>query len=423
MTRHPLARPLVWTLLLLGPPAGHLLAVDDARFLPHWQAAPHTIRAVDGADIAWGKPGWNDTRSIDWQRYAQGEYVGHGRSAHVEKYRLRPGDVLDFVLRVTRRETSGPYRLNPGDRLRIESVTDDEIDEELVVDPDGTIAPRLLGSIHVARRSVAQVREELERRYQAYYKVPAITVTPTVVNARLEDLRATADDRRGRGGQTRQATVTPEGTVRLTALGVVPAQGLSLDELKRELDERLAVRVEGVELTPVLVSRAPRYVYVVGEVKKPGRYELAGPTTVMQAISLAGGWNHGGNLWSTVVFRRGDDWRLLASRLELRTPLYGHQPARGGRSQDQPPGGRQRRQPGIHQGSLRCGALPRLCEHEFRQVIGHSAQHLRRAPRHAGHPHTGRPHTGHAHAGHPHATSVRQIWKREISGDATRSRK
>ncbi|HEV3004452.1 MAG TPA: polysaccharide biosynthesis/export family protein [Pirellulales bacterium] len=298
MTRHPLAGPLVWALLL-----------------------------VDGADVARSEPGWNDARPIDWQRYAQGEYVGHGRSTHVDHYRLRPGDVLDFVLRVTRRETSGPYRLNPGDRLRIESVTDDEIDEELVVDPDGTIAPRLLGSIHVARRSVAQVREELERRYQAFYKLPAITVTPTVVNARLEDLRATADDRRGRGGQTRQAAVTPEGTVQLTAIGVVPAQGLSLDELKRELDERLAARVEGVELTPVLVSRAPRYAYVVGEVKKPGRYELAGPTTVMQVISLAGGWNRGGNLWSTVVFRRGDDWRLLATRLELRTPLYGHEPA------------------------------------------------------------------------------------------------
>jgi polysaccharide biosynthesis/export protein len=104
-------------------------------------------------------------------------------------------------------------------------------------------------------------------------------------------------------------------------------QGLSLDELKRELDERLADRVEGVEFTPVLITRAGRYVYVLGEVVKPGRYLITGPTTAMQAISLAGGWNYGGNLWNVVVYRRGDDWRLLATRLDLRGALYGHRPA------------------------------------------------------------------------------------------------
>ena len=49
-------------------------------------------------------------------------------------------------------------------------------------------------------------------------------------------------------------------------------------------------------------------------------------TTAMQAISIAGGWIYGGNLWNTVVFRRGDDWRLLATKLDLRGPLYGKRP-------------------------------------------------------------------------------------------------
>ncbi|MGH7193787.1 MAG: polysaccharide biosynthesis/export family protein, partial [Candidatus Saccharimonadales bacterium] len=143
---------------------------------------------------------------------------------------------------------------------------------------------------------------------------------------RLEDLRATVDSRFGFGGQSRLARVTPEGTIQLPAVGSVPAQGLTLDELKRELDERYAQFVDGIEITPVLTQRAARYVYVVGEVKTPGRYELTGPTTAMQSISLAGGWNYGGNLWNTVVFRRGDDWRLLATRLDLRGPLYGKRP-------------------------------------------------------------------------------------------------
>jgi len=327
---HPLARPLVWALPLvmllpaLATPDTNEGSRKSADAVP---AAPYSINAVDGAEIAVGEPGWKTARPIEWQRYAQGEYVGHERFSHVNDYRLRPGDVLDFVLRVTRRETSHPYRINPGDRLQIDSFTDEALNEELIVQADGTITPRLLGSVHVARRPVQQIRDDLERRYQAFYKIPAITVTPIRVNARLEDLRATADDRMGRGGQARRATVTPEGTVQLAALGSISVQGLSLDELKCELDERLADRVEGVEFTPVLVTRADRYVYVLGEVVTPGRYLITGPTTAMQAISLAGGWNYGGNLWNVVVFRRGDDWRLLATRLDLRGALYGHRPA------------------------------------------------------------------------------------------------
>ena len=44
--------------------------------------------------------------------------------------------------------------------------------------------------------------------------------------------------------------------------------------------------------------------YVLGEVKLPGRYPLDAPTTVMQAISMAGSWNVGAHIEHIVVFRR-----------------------------------------------------------------------------------------------------------------------
>ncbi|HEV3003899.1 MAG TPA: polysaccharide biosynthesis/export family protein [Pirellulales bacterium] len=294
-------------------------------------AAPCAIRGLDCADGTCGQQGWNAARPIDWQRFAQGEYVGHSRSAHVESYLLRVYDELEFVFRLTRVETSRPYQLNVGDEIRVESFTDPLLDRDLAVQPDGTITLRLLGQVRATRRSVDQLRQELEALYTAYYKTPAITVTPLKVNTKLEDLRATVDSRMGFGGQSRRARVTPEGTIQLPLVGSVPAQGLTFDELKRELDERYAAEgIEGFEAMPVLVTKAPRFVYVLGEVKLPGRYELVGPTTVMQAISLAGGWNYGGNLWKTVVFRRGDDWRLMATMLDLREPLYGKSPCPAG---------------------------------------------------------------------------------------------
>jgi polysaccharide biosynthesis/export protein len=77
---------------------------------------------------------------------------------------------------------------------------------------------------------------------------------------------------------------------------------------------------------PVLAQRAPRYVYVLGEVRLPGRYTLEAPTTVMQAISMAGSWTVGAHITHVVVFRRVDDWRLVATMLDLRAAMLGRRP-------------------------------------------------------------------------------------------------
>jgi polysaccharide export outer membrane protein len=181
--------------------------------------------------------------------------------------------------------------------------------------------------VRASGRTAEELREDLEEQYTRYYKVPSITVTPIKVDTRLEDLRAAVDSRFGQGGQRGVARVTPEGTIQATGIGSMPAQGLTLEELNRELDARYAQLVEGIEVTPVLIRRAPRYVYVVGEVAIPGRYDLTGPTTAMQAITLAGGWNNGGNLREIVVFRRDENWQLMATRLDLRGALLGKRPA------------------------------------------------------------------------------------------------
>ena len=81
-----------------------------------------------------------------------------------------------------------------------------------------------------------------------------------------------------------------------------------------------------MQVIPMLSQRAPRYVYVLGEVNNPGRFELAGPTTALQSMAMAGSWRVGANLRQIVVFRRGDDWRLMATQIDLQGALLGHQP-------------------------------------------------------------------------------------------------
>jgi polysaccharide export outer membrane protein len=306
-------------------------------------AAPYPIWAVDSsAGAGCGEVGWNARGSVDWQSYAQGEYVGHARLPHVDEYRIRVDDQIAFVFRLTREETSTPYELQVGDKIRVESLTGDSspagsadrdsaagdrIQRELEIQPDGTITLPLLGQVRAARMTVDGLRQHLEELYKKYYKVPAITVTPLAVNTRLQDLIASVDARQGIGGIILKLTVTPAGKIYMPGIGTVCAQGLTLEELRDEIDARYDATIPGVDVTPVLEQRAPRYIYVLGEVTKPGQFTLTGPTTLMGAIAMAGGWNPGANLRQVVVFRRGEDWRLMATMLDVKGALYGKRPA------------------------------------------------------------------------------------------------
>lgn len=267
--------------------------------------------------------GWESNRALAWNAYAQGEYVGRDRAPHLSEYRLRVDDQLDLVYRLTREERPEPYRINVGDEIRVESMTDETLDRTLIVQPDGTITLRMLGQIKATGLTVAQLQQRVEEDYTKYYRTPAITVTPIKVDTKLEDLRATVDRRQGLGGQSQAVKITPEGTISLPAIGSVYVQGLTLGELQTELGERYRAVVPGVEVIPALIARAPRYIYVLGEVGQPGRFEMTGPTTLLQALALAGSWKNGAHIAQIVVFRRGDDWRLMATIVDLRAALRG----------------------------------------------------------------------------------------------------
>ncbi len=289
---------------------------------------PRAMCAVDSAyPSATGEPRWDDARLMPFQGYGPGEYTGPARHRHVDNYRIRVNDQLDLIYRRTRVESVEPYELNVGDEMRIESIIDPgTINRNVTILGDGTVNLALIGAFRAARMTLPQLEQELNRLYLEFVPDAQITITPIKVNTRLDDILNTVDSRFGSGGTLRAATVSVDGTIQLAGLGSVPAQGLTKTELQNEVNARYAEVVQGLEITVAITAFAPTSVYVLGEVATPGRYPLQGPTTVMQAIALAGGWNIGGNLRQIVVFRRTEDWRLVATRLDLRGALLGKRP-------------------------------------------------------------------------------------------------
>jgi polysaccharide export outer membrane protein len=287
--------------------------------------------------LRFGRPcEWPLAGSVASSPFGQGAYVDPGRTQHVHEYRLRVDDVLDLVYRRTHEET-GAYQLNVGDRLRIELPpppgADDgarvaaTLDREVVIQPDGNITLPLLGQVRAARLTIDGLVASLVEKHKPFYKdhmARKVTVTPLLIDAKLADLINTVDSRYGAGGQARVARVAPDGTIALPAVGSVSVIGLTLDELRIELSQRYqAADVRGIEVQPVLQSRAPRYVFVLGEVRTPGRYTLEGPTTAIQAITLAGGVTSAAaaNLKQVVIFRRTGDWQMIGTMVDLFEPI------------------------------------------------------------------------------------------------------
>jgi len=219
-----------------------------------------------------------------------------------------------------------------GDTIRVVSTVDERLNESTIengvtVLADGTVSLDLVGNVVAAGKTLEDLRVELDSLYSRYFRTPPrINVSGVLTDTARRDFLDSVDARAGVGGQARFARVTADGTLRLPLVGAIGVVGLTLDELEREVNARFMQRVQGIRISVVLEEQAPRFLYIVGEVEQPGRVELTGPTSVMQAIALAGGWQNGGNLRQVVVFRRDQNWRLMALRLDLSGGLDGKRP-------------------------------------------------------------------------------------------------
>lgn len=276
-------------------------------------AARH-VRPADGFANAGYGPG---------TPFGQGGVYDPPRMPWVAAYRLRVHDEIELIYRRTRTETSRPYQLNVGDTFRFELMGEPDLTRELIVQSDGTIAAPYIGPVRATRHTVDELRAALVERYKRIYKQPEVTLTPIQLDTKLVDIINTVDSRAGFGGQRTNVNVMPDGLIAVVPLGSVPAQGLTIEELKRELNERLTLIVEGLEIQPVLKSPAQRLIYVLGEVAAPKEYPVDSPTTVVAAIARAGGVTSAvtANLRQVVVLRRDEHFRVRATILDLYEPV------------------------------------------------------------------------------------------------------
>jgi polysaccharide export outer membrane protein len=288
-------------------------------------AAP-CIRGIDSARGG-GEQSWQDAAWVDFQPLQHGEYLGPVRLPAMLEYRVRINDLLTFTFIINRQKTDHEYRLMVGDEININSISDDTLRRDRIpIQPDGTIVVPYIGPFPAADKTVVQLRKDLEIALKRYIRSPAINVEPIKVNTALEDLRQAVNPQVGLGGQSLDILVHPDGQVQLPRVGNVYVLGMTMEEIKREVNLRYQEKVAGIEVEPRLARLAPHNIFVYGEVNRPGRFELNAPTSVTAGIAMAEGLRIGANNRQVVIFRRAEDWRLVSTILDLRGGQLGKRP-------------------------------------------------------------------------------------------------
>lgn len=106
---------------------------------------------------------------------------------------------------------------------------------------------------------------------------------------------------------SRRVVVRPDGKISLPLVGDIQAAGLTSNQLKEHIEKRLKEYQELPTITIIVAEINSYYIYVLGEVTRPGRYQLKSNISVLQAVSLAGGFTNWASPNSMVVLRRNGE--------------------------------------------------------------------------------------------------------------------
>jgi len=89
---------------------------------------------------------------------------------------------------------------------------------------------------------------------------------------------------------SRTIPVRPDGKISLPLVGEIQASGLTPMQLQDDLTRRLKAFIENPEVTVIVGDPRSHQFNVVGEVSRPGSYQLTEAMTVLDAIAQSGGF-------------------------------------------------------------------------------------------------------------------------------------
>ena len=212
-------------------------------------------------------------------------------------------------------QSAGDYQIGPQDVLTIQVFDQADLGGKYTVETDGTFSFPLIGRVKAAGMTLRAFEVDLKAKLaDGYFRNPQVTVGVEQYRSQrvfvMGEVRApgpvpltggmTLIEALSRAGST-QPTASGEVAVVRAPQGakgpVMPDQDSGTEVFRasiRALESgSLSQNIELRDGDTIFVPRAET-AYVFGQVKNPGGYALQKDTTVLQALSLAGGVTENG---------------------------------------------------------------------------------------------------------------------------------
>ena len=94
---------------------------------------------------------------------------------------------------------------------------------------------------------------------------------------------------------SRRVVVRPDGRITLPMINDVQAAGLTPARLAEDVTGALRKHLKEPDVAVIVEQVHSKKFYVIGEVTRPGAYPLQAPTSVLQALTAAGGFREFAN--------------------------------------------------------------------------------------------------------------------------------
>lgn len=124
---------------------------------------------------------------------------------------------------------------------------------------------------------------------------------------------------------TKVVPVRPDGMISVALAGDIKAAGLSVRQLQENLKKQLKAYVDNPEVSVSVQEFRSQKFNVMGQVNKPGAYPLTGPTTILDAIALSGGFRDFAKTKKIYVLRTTADGKQVKLPFNYNEVIKGNQ--------------------------------------------------------------------------------------------------
>lgn len=233
-------------------------------------------------------------------------------------YQISPGDTLEVTYHVDV-DQKDRYEIAIGDQIRIEFYHYPQMDRTLNVRPDGRVTVPFKGDIMAAGLTPEELAADVDELFSDFLTQSKSTVSLIRYGAKIRELKEAI--RTAPRGQSRTALVQPDGRITLPLLEPIRVAGKAIQQVSTEVNEAYTEKVQGMFTSTSILEATGNRVYVSGAVKRPGFYQLRGPTTVLQAVTLAGGFDEYAQTSSTLLISRDEYNRPVGRLIDLSSVL------------------------------------------------------------------------------------------------------